>query len=35
VGLCQAGGLTMAHQGKDYTEILTHYFKNVNLKKIY
>ncbi len=35
VGLCQAGGVAMALQGKSYSEILSHYFKGTNLKKIY
>ncbi len=35
VGLCLAGGVTMAFQGKKYTEILAHYFRGVEIKKIY
>jgi len=35
VGLCQAGGVAMALHGKDQCEILSHYFKGINLKKIY
>ena len=35
VGLCQAGGVAMALNGKSYSEILSHYFKGTNLKKIY
>ncbi len=35
VGLCQAGGVAMALQGKKYTEILSHYFKGIEVKKIY
>ncbi len=35
VGLCQIGAAVMGAKGYSYTEILQHYFKNVNLKKIY
>ena len=35
VGLCQAGGIAMALNEADYTEILKHYFRGTNLKKIY
>ncbi len=35
VGLCQAGGTAMALNEADYTEILKHYFRGTNLKKIY
>ncbi|MDZ7263633.1 MAG: SpoIID/LytB domain-containing protein [candidate division KSB1 bacterium] len=35
VGLCHAGGLALAQQQKDYTQILAHYFRNLTLKKIY
>ena len=35
VGLCQAGGVAMALQGMNHAEILLHYFKGTNLKKIY
>ncbi len=35
VGLCQIGAAVMAHQGYSYKEILSHYFKKSELKKIY
>jgi stage II sporulation protein D len=35
VGLCQAGAIAMANQGKRHPEILAHYFKGTHLKKIY
>lgn len=35
VGLCQVGGIAMALQGKNYTQILSHYFRGIELKKIY
>lgn len=35
VGLCQIGASFMASRGYKYTEILSHYFKNSQLKKIY
>lgn len=35
VGLCQLGGLDMAQKGYDYKNILSHYFPNHKLKKIY
>ena len=35
VGLCLTGAINMALTGRDYEEILTHYFQNVELKKIY
>ncbi len=35
VGLCQAGGIGMALQGKNYTQILSHYFRRIEVKKIY
>ncbi|MBS9768188.1 MAG: SpoIID/LytB domain-containing protein [Flavobacteriaceae bacterium] len=35
VGLCQIGAAVMGAKGADYTTILYHYFKNVELKKIY
>lgn len=35
VGLCQVGGIAMALQGFNYSDILSHYFKRVDLKKIY
>lgn len=35
VGLCQAGGVALALKGKDYSAILSHYFKGIRLEKIY
>ncbi len=35
VGLCQIGAAVMAAEGRMYDEILLHYFKNAQLKKIY
>ena len=35
VGLCQTGGINLALQGKDHQEILKHYFRNIELRKIY
>lgn len=35
VGLCQAGGIALALHGKNYGEILSHYFRGIDLKKIY
>lgn len=35
VGLCQIGAAVMAHHGYSYKEILSHYFKKSELKKIY
>ncbi len=35
VGLCQIGAAVMSEQGYKYDEILLHYYKNANLKKIY
>ena len=35
VGMCLTGGITMAQNDYDYTEILQHYFRNMQLKKIY
>jgi SpoIID/LytB domain protein len=35
VGLCQIGAAVMGEQGYSYQEILSHYFKNTILKKIY
>lgn len=34
-GLCQIGAAVMGEQGYTYQEILTHYFKNTELKKLY
>ena len=35
VGLCQIGAAVMAEKGYNFDEILLHYFKNSQLKKIY
>ncbi len=35
VGLCQIGAAVMAEMGYNFDEILLHYFKNSDLKKIY
>ena len=35
VGLCQIGAAVMAEQGYQFDEIVTHYFKDAYLKKIY
>ncbi len=35
VGLCQLGGLDLAQKGYDYKAILSHYFPNHKLRKIY
>ena len=35
VGLCQIGAAVMAEKGYQFDEILIHYFKDANLKKIY
>ncbi|OVE78756.1 hypothetical protein BVY01_04540 [bacterium I07] len=34
-GLCQAGSITLAQSGSSYREILEHYFKKSELKKLY
>src|SRR5438552_44934 len=34
VGLCQEGAKTMARQGKNYREILAHYFPNTKLAQL-
>lgn len=34
VGLCQIGAAVMASEGKDYLEILKHYYKDCNILKI-
>ncbi len=35
VGLCQIGAAVMGAEGYDYKEILMHYYKNVEIKKIW
>jgi stage II sporulation protein D len=34
VGLCQYGANGLAQQGKDYQQILSHYYKNIRIKKL-
>jgi stage II sporulation protein D len=35
VGMCQIGALYMAKKGKNYREILAHYFPKFRLEKVY
>jgi len=35
VGLCQIGAAVMGEKGYKYNEILLHYFRGAELKKIY
>ena len=35
VGLCQVGAAAMALEGKSYREILSHYYKNTFMRKVY
>jgi SpoIID/LytB domain protein len=35
VGLCQIGAAVMGEKGYPYNEILLHYFRGAELKKIY
>ena len=35
VGMCQCGALGMARAGRKYGDILTHYYRNVTLAKLY
>ena len=35
VGLCKVGAAKMSMLGKNYTEILAHYFKKCDVKRIY
>ena len=35
VGLCQIGAAVMGDEGKAYEEILKHYYKNADIKKLY
>lgn len=35
VGMCQYGAMEMANQGKNYREILKHYYRGIELKKLY
>ncbi len=35
VGMCQVGAAVMAHSGKKFDQILTHYYKGIFLQKLY
>lgn len=35
VGMCQTGAIAMAAQGKSFEEILAHYYRETELKKLY
>ena len=35
VGLCQIGAAMMAEKGYGYKDILEHYYRNTQLKKLY
>ncbi|MDD3804622.1 MAG: SpoIID/LytB domain-containing protein, partial [bacterium] len=35
VGMCQYGAMEMAKSGKNYKQILNHYYKGIQLKRIY
>lgn len=35
VGMCQSGAYGLANLGKDYKEILNHYFSGIEFKKVY
>ncbi len=35
VGMCQTGAIGMADQGHDHREILTHYYRGVDIRKLY
>jgi SpoIID/LytB domain protein len=35
VGMCQSGACGMANQGRNYKEILNHYFQGTEFKSIY
>lgn len=35
VGMCQTGATGMAHQGKTYKDILTHYYSGIEVKGLY
>jgi stage II sporulation protein D len=35
VGMCQWGAIGMARQGFDYHQILKHYYRGINIKKLY
>lgn len=35
VGMCQTGAMGMAHDGKTYKDILTHYYSGIDVKELY
>ncbi|MEN3013327.1 MAG: SpoIID/LytB domain-containing protein [Endomicrobiia bacterium] len=35
IGMCQGGSCNLSVEGKNYIEIIKHYYKEVNIKKIY
>lgn len=35
VGMCQTGAVSMANKGKDFREILKHYYPNASVEKVY
>ena len=35
VGLCQHGAMGMAREGKDYEQILTHYYRDAELERLW
>ena len=35
VGLCQIGAAVMGHEGHDYRDILLHYYKGAEIKRVY
>jgi SpoIID/LytB domain protein len=35
VGMCQTGATGMAHDGKSYKDILTHYYSGIEVKELY
>jgi SpoIID/LytB domain protein len=34
-GMCQEGAISMADEGFNYREILKHYYKDIDIKKVY
>ena len=35
VGMCQTGAIGMAAGGRKYKEILTHYYRDIDIRKLY
>lgn len=35
VGMCQIGAAVMSEQGYSFEQILRHYYKNAEIKKVY